>query len=278
MATEAEREAAAAAGPGSPEAIALEASDKVAADAAAAAEKNDKTPATDDKPAASPDAAKDDLTLDEAKPGDIDVNIPATGNKTIDDVATLLVDKKIPNADTYMKEFAETGELSLAAQAAMVEGLGEGVASLAIKQLSEESTRLKDKGTTERTEVLNYANEKFNGDNADNTWTELQTWVRSADSGITESDRAVMNDMIAKGGLQAKLAIDKIASLYYKDAANSSPADLLNGDTYTAAGFIPISRKEYTDQLRVAMRDHGEGSVQVNDLNRKRELSISRGY
>lgn len=276
MATEEERAAAAAAGPGSPEALKVEEFDKAQAAKAEAEKASQEAAEAGDTPAKEA-APAEDLTLEPA-PADVNIDIPATGNKVIDDVAKILVDKKIPNADSIMKEFAETGELSLSAQAALVDGLGESIAALAIKNLTGEASRLKDKGTKERTEILNYTNEKFNGSDAEKTWSELQAWTRSADSGISDEDRTVMTDMLKKGGLQARLVVDKIADLYFANANNSTPADLLAGDTHSNAGFTPISRKEYTDQLRVAVREYGEESVQVRDLNRKREISISRGY
>lgn len=275
------RDAAAAAGPGSPEAEKVEKIEAQVREEAKAAEEAEKK-AAEEKAAGKP---AEGATAEDENKGDLELGateqetfIPPTGNKIIDDVGALLAEKKIPNADKVIAEFAETGELTLSAQAALVEGLGETLAALTINQLTGEANRLKSEGESKRKEILDYANNKFSGQDAELTWKQMKEFTETPDANISDEDRASMNKMLQAGGLQAKLVVDKIAEIYYADRRTTSSADLLEGDTYSNSTFSPLSRAEYVNELRTAVQKYGEHSPQVNELNRRRELSLERGF
>lgn len=160
----------------------------------------------------------------------------------------------------------------------MVEGLGETLAALTINQLTGEGQRLKTEGANKRQDILDYANNKFSGQDAELTWKQMTEFTKTPEAKISDADRAAMNDMLEAGGLQAKLVVDKIAQIYYADRRTTSSADLLEGDTHSNSTFSPLSRAEYVNELRTAVQKYGEHSPQVNELNRRRELSLERGY
>lgn len=230
-----------------------------------AAEKEKKKPVVKDVP--------DDLSL-EPDP----VTIAPTGNKEVDAISKLLETKKVAGADKIIAEFAETGEISIANQAILTDALGESVAGLAIRQLESVATNLREQGKEARKNLMEYAAKTFNAEDADLTWKQIQEFVRTPEAGFSKDDLAAMNKMIAKGGMQAELVIDKIASVYYAQETSSTPAELLQGDTYSAGSFEPLSRVDYVEQMREAVRKYGENSHQVEQLNRRRMISRQRGF
>ena len=274
----ADADAAAAAGPGSPEAEAL-----AAAEAAAAAAKPDEgKPATDDtKPdadAAKPDA---DVSLELDAPADkpkAEVTVEETGVEAFDSVGKMLAEKGVENAQEILDGFVETGEVSLEHKAAMIEALGEGVASMAFKQLEDTANAMIAEAKKDTNEALDYANQLFNGEDPQTTWGQIKEYIRTPEAGFSEADIATMNSMLAQGGLAAKLVFDKIHAVYTKDANNSVPGQLLEGDAGVTGGtFEPISRLDYTFQMRKAVNEYGEDSFQVKELNRRRTLTMRQG-
>ena len=226
-------------------------------------------------PVAAPAAAAAALDL---APEPTEVNVPTTGNKTVDAVGALLSEKKVPNADKIIAEFAETGEISLSMQASLVDAMGESLALLAITQLTQEATKLQTASTESRTAVLDYANTKFNGENADTTWAQIQDFVKSPESGFSVADREAMTSMINAGGLQAQLVIDKIATVYAKDSNTTISADLLAGDSLTTgATFTPISAMDYSKELSTLMQTNAYDSPAVRTLQQRRERSRLQG-
>ena len=227
-------------------------------------------------PAAAPAAAA--ATLDLAADAPAEVSIRSTGNKTIDSVGALLADKKVPSADKIIADFAETGEVSLVAQAALVDSLGEHLASMAINQLAGEATKLQEASTVARTAILDYANTTFNGEHADQTWSEIQDFVKSPESGFTVEERAAMTSMINAGGLQAQLVIDRIAAVYAKNSNTTISADLLAGDTSAAgAAFTPISALDYSAELSTLLKTNAYDSPAVQQLQQRRLRSRQNG-
>lgn len=278
--------AAAAAGPGSPEQKAID--DAAAAAAAAAAGDPKETDADAGKPSETPPEDTDDpsdLTLTpEPDSDDTDddtgdpVSVTETGYDEFDAISKLMVEKGMKNASEIMEAFLDTGEISLEHKAAMIESLGEGVASMAFKQLEDTATALINEVRADTKKTLDYANEKFNGTDAKTTWAQIQAYVKSPESGFSESDLVAMNAMLEAGGLQAQLVIDKVYSVYTADKTVSQPGTLLEGDAGSSGvTFQPISRLEYTEAMNKAVRDFGEDSFQVKELNRRRTLTMRGG-
>ena len=229
-------------------------------------------------PVVAPVAAENKLDLNTTQSDVQAVSVRKTGNATIDAVGALLADKKVADADQIIADFADTGEVSLTTQASLVESLGEHLATLAINQLTGEAKKLQDANTTARSEVLDYANKVFNGESADKTWTEIQDFVKSPESGFTAEDRDAMTSMLSAGGLSAQLVIDRVAAVYAKDSNTTIPADLLAGDTLaTGATFTPISALDYASELSKLMQTQAYDSPAVQQLQARRVRSQNMG-
>ena len=229
-----------------------------------------------DEVVADPKAAKAELDLTPAaEPAAITVG--KTGNVNIDAVGALLAERKVENADAIIAEYAKSGEVSLTAKADLVESLGEATAKMVIDQLHAETDKLVADNTKARTETLDYANKLFNGEDADTTWKQIQEFVKDPESGFTDADQSVLADMIRKGGYSARLAFDKIATVYNSDSNTTSEADLLSGDTLVQGSFTPITAKEYSAELSKLTAQHGYESAQVQQLQARRLRSRNQG-
>jgi len=220
------------------------------------------------------EAAKDDLNL---TPASVKVTVGKTGNDTIDAVGALLAERNIENADAIIANYAETGKVSLTDKATLVEELGEATAKMVINQLTDEATKIKSEGNAARNETLDYANKLFNGKDADQTWKEIQAFVKDPESGFSEADKTALRKMIRAGGMQARLAFDNIASAYHANSNTTSQADLLQGDTYVQGSFEPISSKAYAKEVKTLTAEYGYESLQVQQLKARRTQSRSNG-
>ena len=205
--------------------------------------------------------------------------IQKTGNKTFDQIGQLLADKSVSNANEIMNEIADNGELSLTHRAALVEKLGDGIANLVITQLEAEVSTLTETASVERNRVLDYAATKFGeaGKGAD-VWAAIQDFVKSPESGFSIDDRQAMTTLLDGGGMQAELVIDRIHSQWAQSTGYVQEADLIQGDTYTASQFEPMSKIEYAEQMRVVVQNYGYDSHQAESLRQKRAASLQRGY
>ena len=207
------------------------------------------------------------------------VEVAETGVEAFDTVGKLLADKGLASANDIMERFTETGEISLEDKAEMISALGESVASMAFTQMESAAETIIADAKADSAKSMDYANEKFNGTDSEKTWNEMKEYVRGEGSPFSEADLATMNTMLAAGGLQAELVIDKVHAAYNADPNQSVPGTLLEGDS-AANGltFEPISRADYTAAMGKAVREHGEDSPQVADLDRRRTQSMARGY
>ena len=245
-----------------------------------------KTPPVDDKqtPPQDPpvDPPKEPVVPDKldltAEPTEDAVEVVATGDKVIDQIGALLADKKVPDANNIIKEVQETGELSIAAQAALVETLGEAMASLVVSQLDTHVQAQKETATKENSRLMEYAAKRFGEEDIEGTWAGIQAFAKSPESGIPEADLKAMNAMLQAGGLQAEMVIDRIAKAYENSADFTQEADLLQGDSPSTSGFAPLSKQDYVTAKREAVQKYGDGSRQVTELENRRSLSIKRGY
>lgn len=228
------------------------------------------------EPPAEPAAAKGALSLESTEPTN-EIKVGSTGNKDVDGVGQLLAKNNIANADAIIKEYSETGDVSLANKAVILEALGDSVGELALNQLATVATTVNEKSKAARNEVLNYANDKFGGNDADKTWAEIQDYVKLPESGFSAEDRTAMTKMLKAGGLQARLVIDNIANVYAQDSNTTSPADLLSGDTLVQGNFDPITSKEYSVLVNEATTKFGYESTEVQKLQQRRERSRAQG-
>ena len=229
-------------------------------------------PPAKDTPPADPPASLD-LTPEPTK-----VSVDETGYEEFDTVGAMLGEKGVENANAIMEQFMDDGELSLENKATMIEALGESVAMMAFKQMESAATGIIDAAKADSAKTMDYANTKFGGEDSDTTWKQIQEYARTPEAGFSEADLAAMNTMLDAGGLQAELVIDRIHKVYNADPKVSVPGTLLEGDSVnTGLTFEPISRADYTAAMGKAVREHGEDSHQVRELDKRRTLSMQRG-
>lgn len=109
------------------------------------------------------------------------------------------------------------------------------------------------------------------------TFKELAAWAKT---NIENSDRVAINAMLAKGGLQAKLAMQELITTFkesddYTQAASLEVADnvsdLSSGQALDKRGYDREMRK-----LRKANHVYGE-SKEMEALDRRRMKEIKRG-
>ena len=248
----------------------------------------DKQIANPDKPEEqidNPDYKKPEPSTPQAAEANLDLNKPeptvvvgTTGNVAIDAVGKLLADKKVPNADSIISEFAKEGSLSITAQAALVDSLGDSLATLAINQLNNEATKLREVNNKSRTDTLDYAVKIFGETDADATWSAIKDFVNSSNSGFTADDRTELTKMLQKGGLSARLALDNIHAVHSGNPNTTTQADLLQGDTMTSNGFTPVSSQSYSEQVSKLADKHGYDSIEVRQLQQQRQRSRDAGF
>ena len=109
------------------------------------------------------------------------------------------------------------------------------------------------------------------------TFKELNTW---AVANVPKEERAELNVMLQKGGLSAQLALKHLAAQFKASANITIPAGLVGGDnTSNAGGLAPLSRAEYTNQLRaLEAKGHVYGqSQEMAKLDARREAGRKRG-
>jgi len=225
-----------------------------------------------------PSLVPDELSLN--KPEAVPTTVTATGNKKIDAVGQLLADKGVPNADSIINEVVTDGEISLANHAALVDALGEAMAGIVLSQLEGEVTAVRDTATAERSRLMDYTAEAFGekAEDAAEVWQAVQDFAKSPEAGLSEADRAAMNQMLSQGGLQAELVIDKLKSKYYASNNYTQEADLLVGESTVNSSFEAIGKAAYTKQMSEVARDFGYDSPEAERLRAKRNESIQRGY
>jgi len=226
------------------------------------------------EPIVEPDLSLEPATLEPTK-----VVAKETGNKNIDAVGQLLADKGVSNVDAILAE-AIKGDLSISSQAEIVEALGESVAAMALSQLTNEVTSIKEKANAEKTRLMEYAANAFGDDPAQaaEVWVAIQEFAKSPESGLSAEDRAAMSKMLSAGGMQAELVIDKLNALYHQGENYTQEADLLHGEKTTVTSFEAISKTAYTEQMREISNKFGYDSPEADRLRAKRNESIRRGY
>jgi hypothetical protein len=227
----------------------------IAAEEAAAAAPAEQPPATEATPAPAP--------------------IESVGNAVFDQVGKLLADKGHADPTAILAGAAE-GELSLEARASLVESLGPDIANLVVSQLEGEVTKQRESVAQEAEAQKKYANEQLGVE--DGGWEQLKEFANSDESGYSDGDRQALDSMLREGGVKAQWAIDQIVSRTQKSQGFTQVPHLLSGDGPTTAGFEPLTKAGYVEEMRKVQFKYGEGSREVEALRNRRAQSIQRGY
>lgn len=224
---------------------------------------------------AAPVAAAPQPALLDAAP--VQATYIPTGVSQIDDIANLLSTSKVVGKEGIIKNVLANGSLTIADQIAISSALGESAATLIQNSLSSYVQTKADAATAETSRVKDYANSKFEGTDAEMTWSQLQAYA--ADN-VPASQRSELNTMLQSGGLSAQMAVDHIYSLYNNGEApkQNTQAKLISGTNAPAEGFKPLSKAEYSQAVATAVEQFGYDSHQVKSLQQRRVVSQQNGY
>lgn len=240
----------------------------------AAPEETAQVPGTTD-PLAPAAESTGPATLETPPPGFLHIE---SGNKIVDQISQLLSNQQFEGAQDIINELMDTQELTLQSKADLVKGLGADVANLVISQLEASVAAVKEAGTKEGQRLKQVAMERFGGTDADAVWQGIQDFAKSPDSGMSQGERNVMNELLAAGGTKAELVINHLASIYEKSPQYTAAPQLMEGTAAGTTGFQPLSKAEYQQLIGPAIRESGEASPEVQALRNRRSVSISRGY
>lgn len=203
----------------------------------------------------------------------------STGNVAFDQVAALMADKGVANYSNILVE-AASGEVSFASKAALVDSMGAPLAELVMGQLTAEANSLKEANATEATRLQNKAAEVFgfSEDRAADVWADIETFVKSPEAGLSDADRAAMNNMLKAGGIQGDMVIQDIAARFQKSQGFQKPANLLAGDGAPSTAFVPMTKQAYQAEMADTVKTFGYNSREAEALRNRRSTSMQKGY
>ena len=215
----------------------------------------------------------------EAAPAPAAAPATSTGNQAFDQVAALMADKGVANYSDILVE-AASGEVSFASKAALVDSMGAPLAELVLSQLNTEASNLQAANTAEATRLQNKAAEVFgfSEDRAADVWADIETFVKSPEAGLSEADRAAMNNMLKAGGIQGDMVIQDIAARFQKSQGFQKPANLLAGDGAPSTAFQPMTKQAYQAEMADAVKTFGYNSREAEALRNRRSASMQKGY
>lgn len=222
--------------------------------------------------------------------GKLDINSTNTNKDSIKD-STIINKDTLTQVQGFLesaglvpseiaKEFTGKGELSIESMAKLVEKHGESVAGLIVGQLKGLHEKSMAQAKERDSQVFTQVEEAFKGiteQGGEETWQELATWAKT---NVPNEARSELNGMLAKGGLQAKLAVDYLISTFKSSESFSQPAELLGADKVSASfGSGPLSKTEYQKELDVLLaKGHDYNtSPEIRKLDQRRMKGMSIG-
>jgi hypothetical protein len=261
--------------------IATDAAAKVAADKAAADSKlldGNGNPKSEEVLAAERAATDQTKTTDQTFIAEQDeLKGKVTGRaKQVED---LIKAAKIDPASMVTGADQETGEISVAHKAKLIETHGEAIADLIEGNIQKIIGDTRKHGKAKDDAVFKQVELEFKGvteQKGSETWKELAGWVKD---NMPKETRKEYNAMLTAGGLQAKLAVKEMVTAFKKDNDMTISATLVDGDDAPKVAGTFITRSEYMKQLdvlRKAGHDY-DTSPEIALLNKKRERSMQNG-
>ena len=163
---------------------------------------------------------------------------------------------------------------------ALVEKNGELVGKLVADKLEGFHSEAKEKLSTQQTAVYSQVEEAFKGiteQSGEKSWNELAAWAKG---NVPTNERDEINQLLAKGGLSARLAVQELVGKYKSSNSYSQPAKLVDGgNAANSGGAQPLSKQEYTTALReLEAKGHVYGqSQEMAKLDARRTAGMKRG-
>ena len=204
-----------------------------------------------------------------------------TGNKTLDGVADFYQKAGLDPVEVANAVDAD-GSISIEAMQALIKEHGDSIAGLIVEQTKTAITKEKAAKAAHETQIHNEAANAFGLAETEGAvvWKQVQEWARSPEAGITDADRAAINQMLEAGGAQARFAIERLANALKASPQYVQPAKLEPGDGANPPGqFEPLSKQGYAEERRKLDREgHGDESQAVRALHQRRLKSAKAGY
>ena len=228
-------------------------------------------------------------------PAEVPVEAP-TPEKEVDKSKLGQVTSLVEASGLTMKEVAEyakanDGSIDLDTMVALKEKHGDAVAALIADQIKGIHTEKSSAATARDQAVYDQVEEAFKdtadeGQTGQESWKELAEWTKAETDGqpnISQEHRSEINDMLSRGGLAAKLAVQELTNAF-KDAHGKSEfqdAELLEADKVvqsTVGGNI--TKQDYAIEMRkLESAGHVYGtSSEMKKLDARRMKSINAGY
>lgn len=175
----------------------------------------------------------------------------------------------------------ETGDISVAHKALLIEVHGEAIADLIennVQKMIGDAHKVTEASDNAVYAQLETEFEGVTEQSGKDTWKELSGWVKE---NIDKDVRKEYNQMLSKGGIQAQLAVKAMVEAFKKNNDFTVKAELLEGDgqiaTPSSKGFV--TQREYRAQLDslIASGHDYDSSPEIAALNRKRARSMQMG-
>lgn len=112
-------------------------------------------------------------------------------------------------------------------------------------------------------------------------WGQVRAW---ASSNATDAEKATVNAALAKGGVEAKMAIEYLVKCYDKSSASvkdPAPVAAANAGGKPPGAGAPLTAKAYTAAVQALMQKAGgrdiTGSAEYANLQQARILAMRQG-
>lgn len=217
---------------------------------------------------------EDKTELPEGKP---EVDWTNLGN--LQKLEQFLSDASLKPKDVAEAISGNNGKLTPEILKALEEKHGVGVAALLADQLQQVHADSVKAIKARDTEVFKQLEKEFEGitnQSGEETFKELKQWAETA---LPNKDRVELNKLLQGGGLGAQLAIAHLSSTFKEQSNIVVPAKLVSGTATVSAVMTPITRAEYTTQLRaLEAKGHVYGqSEEIAKLDARRAAGLKRG-
>lgn len=191
-------------------------------------------------------------------------------------ITTALTDAGVDAAGAAEAVRDNGGIVTVAIAKALVEKHGELTASLIVSQM--ESVHKAGVAMTTAADNAVYAHvaEEFKGvtdQGGKETWSELSKWAKT---NIPSGERAEINKLLSGGPIHSKLAVQELVARFKKsNDFNQTPELEAGSGTSTHSGVVPLTRTEYTNQMRAL---EGKGHVygqsrEMAELDKRRQAA-----
>lgn len=239
-------------------------------------------PSGEETPPEGGEKPKDDETPNEDNKDEPEVDKAAVFDTTAaQQVESFLTDAGLEPSDVARAVTENGGEVTPAILKALVEKHGEGVASLIKDKLTYlhesnvKASQAKDQAVFAQVEK---AFEGVTEQSGEDSFKELATWAKA---NMTKEERASINELLAKGGASATIAVDTLVNRFKQsDSFVEQKADLLVADDASQEyGGKPLDKAGYDRELRKLMNEGHDydTSPEIAQLNARRMKAIRRG-